>query len=103
VKIRLYYIAIGNPVTQSESGVPASAAGIFGSSLSTVLTLAGVAIGLGNVWRFPYMMGSYGGGAFLLLFLIGVVETLMMTLPTSNPEIIGPLGLLIGTIYSTLM
>lgn len=57
-------------MTQPEVGVPASSAGIFGSSLSTVLTLAGVAIGLGNVWRFPYMMGSYGGSAFLLLFLL---------------------------------
>lgn len=57
-------------MTQSESGVPSNSGGIFGSSLSTVLTLAGVAIGLGNVWRFPYMMGSYGGSAFLLLFIL---------------------------------
>lgn len=55
---------------QSEPSTPSSTVGIFGSSLSTVLTLAGVAIGLGNVWRFPYMMGSYGGSAFLLLFLL---------------------------------
>ncbi|MCB2113501.1 MAG: sodium-dependent transporter [Parvularculaceae bacterium] len=40
----------------------------FSGMASTVLTLAGVAIGLGNVWRFPYMMGSYGGSAFLLLY-----------------------------------
>lgn len=41
----------------------------FSSFLTTVLTLLGVAVGLGNVWRFPYMMGTYGGSAFLLLFV----------------------------------
>lgn len=42
----------------------------FSSFLATVLTLLGVAVGLGNVWRFPYMMGTYGGSAFLLLFVV---------------------------------
>jgi len=42
----------------------------FSSFLTTVLTLLGVAVGLGNVWRFPYMMGTYGGSAFLLVFIV---------------------------------
>ena len=46
---------------------------VFSSRWVTVLTMIGVAVGLGNVWRFPYMMGSYGGSAFLLLFLGFVV------------------------------
>ncbi len=50
-----------------ESPEPAQT---FSSYLTTVLTLLGVAIGLGNVWRFPYMMGTYGGSAFLLLFVV---------------------------------
>ena len=45
----------------------------FSSRLTTVLTMTGVAVGLGNVWRFPYMMGRYGGSAFLLIFLFFVL------------------------------
>lgn len=43
---------------------------LFTSRLSSILTLLGVAIGLGNVWRFPYMMGRYGGSAFLIVYLL---------------------------------
>lgn len=42
----------------------------FSSRLGFILISAGCAIGLGNVWRFPYITGKYGGGAFVLLYLI---------------------------------
>ena len=41
----------------------------FGSRLGFILMTAGCAIGLGNVWRFPYIAGKYGGGLFVLLYL----------------------------------
>ena len=41
----------------------------FSSRLGFLLISAGCAIGLGNVWRFPYITGQYGGGAFVLLYL----------------------------------
>lgn len=40
----------------------------FGSRLGFILISAGCAIGLGNVWRFPYIVGQYGGAAFLLIY-----------------------------------
>ncbi len=45
----------------------------FGSRLGFILISAGCAIGLGNVWRFPYITGEYGGAAFVLLYLIFLV------------------------------
>ncbi|MEG0355439.1 MAG: sodium-dependent transporter, partial [Lachnospiraceae bacterium] len=41
----------------------------FSSRLGFILISAGCAIGLGNVWRFPYIVGKYGGGAFVLIYL----------------------------------
>lgn len=41
----------------------------FGSRIGFILISAGCAIGLGNVWRFPYIVGQYGGAAFVLLIL----------------------------------
>jgi len=48
-----------------------------------LLTMIGLAVGLGNVWRFPYMMGSYGGSAFLLTYL---AFTLMLAVPALSAE-----------------
>lgn len=41
----------------------------FSSRLGFILISAGCAIGLGNVWRFPYIVGTYGGAAFVLIYL----------------------------------
>ena len=43
--------------------------GNFGSKVGIVLATAGSAVGLGNVWRFPYMAGENGGAAFILIYL----------------------------------
>lgn len=43
---------------------------IFGSRAAVIMAMAGSAIGLGNIWRFPYMVGEYGGAAFILVFIL---------------------------------
>ena len=55
----------------------------FASRLGFVLISAGCAIGLGNVWRFPYIVGQYGGAAFVLLYLVFLV---IMGLPIMAME-----------------
>ena len=60
------------------------------SSLGFILASAGSAIGLGAMWKFPYMAGIYGGGAFLLMFLI---FTLLVGLPLLMMEFtVGKMG-----------
>ena len=44
--------------------------GKFGSRLGFILAAAGSAVGLGNIWRFPYLAAKYGGGLFLLVYII---------------------------------
>lgn len=54
----------------------------FGSKLGIILASVGSAVGLGNIWRFPYEAGSGGGGAFLIVYLLcvlGLGLPLMMT------------------------
>ena len=45
----------------------------FSSRLGFLLISAGCAIGLGNVWRSPYITGRYGGAAFALLYLLFLI------------------------------
>lgn len=41
----------------------------FGSRLGAILAAAGSAVGLGNIWRFPYETGNHGGAVFILIYL----------------------------------
>ena len=45
----------------------------FGSKIGVVLATVGCAVGLGNIWRFPYMLGSNGGAAFLLVYILCIL------------------------------
>jgi NSS family neurotransmitter:Na+ symporter len=58
--------------------------GQWSSQLGFVLAAAGSAIGLGNIWRFPYVAGESGGGAFVLVYLVCVV---LIALPVMLLEI----------------
>ncbi|MCH8250488.1 MAG: sodium-dependent transporter [Proteobacteria bacterium] len=60
-----------------------SARELFSSRIATTLTMIGVAVGLGNVWRFPYMMGQYGGSAFLVVYIVFV---LIFAIPAVTAE-----------------
>ena len=56
----------------------------FGSKLGMILATAGGAVGLGNVWRFPYMTGQNGGAAFILIYLACI---LLLGLPVQARHI----------------
>ena len=45
----------------------------FGTTLGAIATLAGSAVGLGNIWKFPYIVGENGGGAFILLYIVFIL------------------------------
>ena len=55
----------------------------FGSRLGIILATVGSAVGLGNIWRFPYMLGTNGGAAFLLIYAVCV---LLLGLPVMLTE-----------------
>ena len=50
----------------------------FGSRSAVIMAMAGSAIGLGNIWRFPYLAGENGGAAFIIIY---IVFTLILSLP----------------------
>ena len=55
----------------------------LGGKLSAVLVAAGSSVGLGNIWRFPYVAGDNGGGAFLVIYILCVI---LMGLPLMIAE-----------------
>ena len=61
---------------------------LFSTRFAATLTMIGVAVGLGNVWRFPYMMGQYGGSAFLVVYIVFVlvfaIPAVTGTMPTRS-------------------
>ncbi len=50
----------------------------FGSRMAVIMAFAGSAIGLGNIWRFPYLVGQDGGAAFVVIYILA---TLVISLP----------------------
>jgi len=55
----------------------------FGSRLGFMFVAAGCSIGLGNIWRFPFICGEYGGGIFVIIYLICLV---LLSLPILSME-----------------
>ena len=55
----------------------------FGSRFAVIAAMAGSAVGLGNIWRFPYVLGEYGGAAFILVY---VAACLLLALPIFYAE-----------------
>jgi len=63
-------------MSDTTAGVAVSSADrreTFASRFGAIITMIGVALGLGNVWRFPYMVGRFGGAAFVLFYLAVVL------------------------------
>jgi len=55
----------------------------FASNFGLLMTMVGVAVGLGNIWRFPYMVGEFGGAVFVLVYIPMV---LMVGIPAMMAE-----------------
>lgn len=78
------------------AGGDGAARSLFTSRFAAVAAMIGVAIGLGNFWRFPYMVGRYGGTAFVAVYLVAValvgVPALMAEWALGRRTRRGPVG-----------
>ena len=55
----------------------------FGSRFGALMSMTGMCVGMGSVWRFPWMVGQYGGGSFIIAY---IVCTILITLPLAIME-----------------
>jgi len=80
-------VTVSNELNTSITGQGAqvTSRGGFASNIGFILAAAGSAVGLGNIWKFPYVTGVYGGGAFVLVYL-GCI--LLIGLPLMYAELI---------------
>ena len=60
--------------SQGDSAKRKSLHGHWSSRMAFILAVTGAAVGLGNIWKFPYIAGQNGGGAFVLVYLVCVLE-----------------------------
>lgn len=56
----------------------------FGSRFAVIMAMAGAAVGLGNIWRFPYIAGEHGGAAFIIMYILA---TVFISLPIFLAEV----------------
>ena len=61
----------------------------FGSRFGALVAMAGSAVGLGNLWRFPYLVGENGGAAFIIVY---IVLCFVICLPIFISEFIAPIA-----------
>ena len=74
---------LGNQASDSEKR--ASLHGHWSSRMAFILAVTGSAVGLGNIWKFPYVAGENGGGAFVLVYLACVA---LIGMPVMMSEIL---------------
>lgn len=75
-------------MNKKKSASPDAPRSNFSGRFGYVMAVAGSAVGLGNIWRFPYLAAKYGGGIFVLVYLLLAVTvgyTLMVSETAMKP------------------
>ena len=85
-------------MAKPDQSLPSPEREQFGSRISFVLASMGGAIGLGIVWKFPYLVGRHGGAAFIVVYLIAL---LLVAVPVLITEF--TIGRKTGTSYTTAL